>query len=103
MGFLKVLITCRPYREIQLILSKHRTIRLKTEDEGSHIKTDITQFISQKLDEMAGICLYDLELKEMVRTKLESEADGMFLWVSLVVQEFLDTPIRFVSEAPPTA
>lgn len=48
---------------------------------------------------MAEICLYDLELKEMVRTKLESEADGMFLWVSLVVQELLDTPIRFVSEA----
>lgn len=99
MPYLKVLITSRPYREIALLLSKHRTIRLKTEDEGSNIEADITRFISQKVDEMQETCHYNSELKERVRTKLESGADGMFLWVSLVVQELLDTPIHLVSEA----
>lgn len=97
--YLKVLITSRPYREIELLISKHRTIRLKTEDEGSNIQADITRFISQKVDEMQEICYYNSELKKRVRTKLESGADGMFLWVTLVVQELLDTPIHLVSEA----
>lgn len=96
--YLKVLITSRPYREIQLLLSKHRKIRLKTEDEGSNISADINSFIWHKVEEMAEICDYNSELKEKVRAKLKTGADGMFLWVSLVVQELLDTPASSVFE-----
>lgn len=96
--YLKVIITSRPYREIQLLLSKHRTIRLKTEDEGSNISADISSFIWHKVEEMAEICHYNSELKEKVRAKLETGADGMFLWVSLVVEELLDTPANSVIE-----
>lgn len=98
MPYLKVIITSRPYREIQLVLSKHRTIRLKTEDEGSKISADIRSFIWHTVEEMAEICHYDSELKEKVRAKLETGADGMFLWVSLVVQELYDTPASSVLE-----
>lgn len=98
-SFLKVLITSRPYREIELQLAKHRIFRLKTEHEWSNIQADISMFISQKVDEMEEICHYDSELKEKVRTKLKAGADGMFLWVALVIQELLDTPISLVSEA----
>ncbi|KAL0632587.1 hypothetical protein Q9L58_008518 [Maublancomyces gigas] len=98
-SYLKVLVTSRPYHEIKLLLSKRRTIRLKTEDEGQNIKADITSFISHNVDELARVCSYDTVLMEAVQAKLETGADGMFLWVSLIVQELFETPLDQVSEA----
>lgn len=96
--YIKVLITIRPYQEIPILLLKNQNIRLKTESEGRNSNANITSLINHKVDELADICRYDSGLKEMVRAKLNSGADGMFLWVSLIVKALLDTPTSLVSE-----
>lgn len=97
--YLKVLITSRPYPEIQILLQEQpTTTRLKVEDEEQNINADISSFVSHKVDELAKERGYDLRLKEEVQKALQAGADGMFLWVSLIVEELLDTPISLVSE-----
>lgn len=104
--FLKVLITSRPYRDIDIQLLKHPKIRLKTEIEAANVEADITSFISHKVNELASMCKYGPELKEKVLAKLQTGADGMFLWVALVIEELFHTPIDSVSKTldatPPT-
>jgi len=103
-GFLKVLMTSRPYHQIQnkifsLFPSESANcIRLKTEDQGDKIEADISSFITYKVDELAQTCSYDNDTRLMVFRKLKAGADGMFLWVSLIMAELLETPADKVEE-----
>jgi len=79
--YIKVLMTSRPYPEIQSRLQNYTTIRLRTEDEEGHINVDIRSFTKTKVNELAKSRGYNDELKGKVAAALEKGVDGMFLWV----------------------
>jgi hypothetical protein len=80
--YLKVLVTSRPYNDIERKLKEESIIRLKAEEEEEKVNVDIRSFVCYELDELEGDCCYSLELKEEIRNRLVRGADGSFLWAS---------------------
>ena len=83
--YLKVLLTSRPNATIQLQLKTGSAVRLKTETTEGRINKDILLFVTDTMDELAEEFGYNLALKRRVQNRLQSGADGSFLWVSLVI------------------
>jgi ankyrin repeat protein len=79
---LKFLITSRPEFTIQSDLRSSKILQLRLEDEIDSIDSDISTVVSKKLDGLG----YSDEVSSGIMTTLMSNADGTFLWVSLVLR-----------------
>jgi hypothetical protein len=71
-------------------------IRLKTEAEEGNIREDIMSFINHEIEELKKNRSYNDSLANEVRDLLRKGSEGMFLWVSLIIENLLDTPIENV-------
>jgi hypothetical protein len=82
---LKLVITSRPYDSIRVLLFSSTVIRFKTEQEEDSINKDIAAYVQDEVKNLARFRGYAESLKETVLATLLSGADGMFLWVSLML------------------
>lgn len=99
--FLKVLATSRPYAKIERLLQPCEPsfcIRLKTKKNEKKINGDIVLFISQKINELRASL--GSSLLQEIEEILTAKADGMFLWVSLVIEDLQlgNTPVEKIRE-----
>jgi len=94
-GWLKVLVTSRPWPEIEAQFRDNSTIRLRGEDELRSVSHDVRLVVQYRVNELktSGIILPDA--CELVERTLYDGADGTFLWTSLV----LDSVMRLKSRA----
>jgi hypothetical protein len=94
--FIKILATSRPYQDIEQLLQQRSLflIRLKTENNEENINKDIEAFVSHEIDKLRTDTNthYDNLLLEDIRNTLIARADGMFLLVSLIVEDLKTTP-----------
>jgi ankyrin repeat protein len=102
---LKMVITSRPWEDIALGLSGASKIRLRTEDEAN-INHDIRLFVKKQVEPLAERRGYTTHQRETVIKTLVEKANGMFLWVSLIIDDLERTPIcnieRRLQELPNT-
>jgi hypothetical protein len=90
-GRLKMLVTSRPWEDIEFGFLEASKIRLKTEEEDG-IDHDIRTFIKEKVNALAKRRGYTAQEREIVTEALTSKANGMFLWVSLIIKDLEKTP-----------
>jgi ankyrin repeat protein len=90
-GRLKMLVTSRPWDDIEFGFLEASKIRLKTEEEAG-IDHDIRTFIKEKVNALARRRGYTAQEREIVTEALTSKANGMFLWVSLIIKDLEKTP-----------
>jgi ankyrin repeat protein len=90
-GCLKMLVTSRPWEDIEFGFLEASKIRLKTEEEDG-IDLDIHTFINEKVNALAKRRRYTAQEREIVTKALTSKANGMFLWVSLIIKDLERTP-----------
>jgi len=91
MGPLKILVTSRPWEDIEYGFQAASRIRLKTEEEES-INSDIHVFVKKKVRVLAERRRYTEQQRGFVTETLIDKANGMFLWVSLVIADLEKTP-----------
>ena len=91
-GGLKVLITSRPWPEIEAQFGYDSTIRLRGEDETNAVANDLDMVITHRINELRNKHILNSETSEIVEKVLRDKADGTFLWVSLVLESI--TSIR---------
>lgn len=90
-GYVNVIITSRPSDSIDCFLHPFSVIRFQTEREEDNINRDIALFISHEVERLAEARGYNDKLKARVQEALEEGADGMFLWVVLIVKVLAKT------------
>jgi hypothetical protein len=95
--FLKVVATSRPYPRIEHSLPSDFCIRLKTEDAEGRINEDISSFISHTINKIMG-AEYDKGLLKDIEDSMKAQADGMFLWASLVIEDLRVTPLKEIRD-----
>jgi ankyrin repeat protein len=104
-GHLKMVITSRPWEDVELGLAGASKIRLRTEDEAN-INHDIRLFVKKQVKPLAERRGYTTHQRETVIKTLVEKANGMFLWVSLIIDDLERTPIcnieRRLQELPNT-
>lgn len=102
---LKVLVTSRPWEDIEYGFQAASRIRLKTEEEKS-INSDIHVFVEKQVRVLAKRRGYNDQQRAFVTESLVEKANGMFLWVSLVITDLEKTPPshigRRLNELPKT-
>ena len=54
---------------------------------SSHVAGAVKQFIASRVNDLATLKNYDLDLAKKIQRHLDTHADGTFLWVSLVCKE----------------
>jgi ankyrin repeat protein len=89
---IKIIITSRPH--VELNLSDTVIITL----DSNNLKEDITDFVTTEVSELTQ---YSVALQEEIRHALINGADGMFLWVSLIIddlQKSITTRPRIIRE-----
>ncbi|KAI9740439.1 MAG: hypothetical protein M1834_005019 [Cirrosporium novae-zelandiae] len=86
---LKVLVTSRPYREIERNFKELPTIRLKGEDELASTDNDIKLVVRDKVREIGRDKGLSEDVCGELTQKLIRSADHSFLWVSLILY-FID-------------
>ncbi|KAG9249645.1 uncharacterized protein F5Z01DRAFT_473127 [Emericellopsis atlantica] len=86
-----ILLTSRPYPEIERFLSRFPKKNLVSFDES---KRDIDKFIDEKVARLKRNNKYTDSLAGNIMQVLRDKADGIFLWVGLVCQELERTPSR---------
>lgn len=94
---LKVIVTSRPWEDIEFGFRGMTNIRLKTEVEDS-IDDDLAIFIKSQVQTLAKRCRYTPEMQQLVTDVLLAKANGMFLWVSLIIKDLSRTPIRHIEQ-----
>ncbi|KAL1841792.1 hypothetical protein VTJ49DRAFT_6545 [Mycothermus thermophilus] len=94
----KFVITSRPYDDINIHFSHFSVLRLQAENEDRRINQDITLFVENEVSRLAERRKYSPGLKTMVQGALIAGADGMFLWVHLMLEILSKTPVTRVSE-----
>jgi ankyrin repeat protein len=88
---LKILITSRTYDGI-CGLDEHPSIVLTPEN----LQTDISNYVKQRVQEIARVRHYNVSLAARVEEFVSSESNGMFLWASLILKDLEKTPLRAV-------
>jgi hypothetical protein len=96
---LKLIPTSRPYESIRIALFHHTVIRLQAEREERLINLDICRYINHEVAQLASLRGHTKDLAQVVRDSLLTGADGMFLWVSLMVKLLEKTPKKSVLQA----
>ena len=79
----KILITTRPTAIASDYGTRLGILQINTED----VAGDLSLIVQDEVDKLALSRGYPEEISETVKKKLEGEADGMFLWVDLVLEE----------------
>jgi len=77
---IKIIITSRPHLDVELNLLDVGIIPL----DEMNLKKDITDFVTT---EASKLVQFPVALREEIRQALISGADGMFLWVSLIIDD----------------
>jgi hypothetical protein len=90
-GRSKMLVTSRPWEDIEFGFLEASKIRLKTEEEDG-IDHDIRTFVKEKANALAKRRGYTAQERGIVTEALTSKANGMFLWVSLIIKDLEKTP-----------
>jgi hypothetical protein len=93
---IRFIMTSRPYEKIRTKFHRYTIIRLQAEREEKRINKDIATYVDYEMDQLAQLRGYSDELKSTVRDALLKGADGMFLWISLMVKLLEMTPVRSV-------
>ncbi|EXM20360.1 hypothetical protein FOTG_11726 [Fusarium oxysporum f. sp. vasinfectum 25433] len=89
-GNLKFLVTCRPeVGDIEYMLGG---IGVSLRMGSTEVREDLTDFINFKVEELSRRNKYGSSLQTEVREALLNQAEGTFLWVSLVIDELESTP-----------
>ncbi|OBT84701.1 hypothetical protein VE02_06110 [Pseudogymnoascus sp. 03VT05] len=83
-GKFKFLVKSRPENDIMEDLSGVGTRLLMN---STSVNYDLSMYIDSEVDRLAKRKGYTPELKEMVENTLKNEAEGTFLWVSLMVAD----------------
>lgn len=96
-GTLKVIVTSRPWEDIEFEFRGMTNIRLKTELEDA-IDEDLAIFIRSRVQALAKRCRYTPEMQQLVMEALLAKANGMFLWASLIIKDLSRTPIRQIEQ-----
>ena len=81
-GHLKILLTSRPEFSIQTKLRGSWTKPLRLEDYMNHLESDIKTVVSTKIE----VFDYSKGLTAFVFQQLVENADGTFLWISLILR-----------------
>ncbi|KAH0541223.1 hypothetical protein FGG08_004279 [Glutinoglossum americanum] len=89
---LKILITSRTYDGIRGSLDEYPSIVLTPEN----LRTDISNYVKQRVQEIAKVRHYNVSLAAKVEEFVSSESNGMFLWASLILKDLEKTPLRAV-------
>jgi ankyrin repeat protein len=80
----KVLITCRPEPEIEDIFrGKKGSLYIHLDN----INTDLSRFIDVKVKELVDRKGWKTKEEQTIKEALQKNADGTFLWVSLVLED----------------
>ncbi|KAK8142161.1 hypothetical protein G3M48_009262, partial [Beauveria asiatica] len=92
LGKVKFLVTCRnDIGDIEYELNGLGThLRL----DSAAINDDLNTYISAKVDELEQRNTYDAQIKTAVSDALKTNADGTFLWVSIMVAELKRPKVR---------
>lgn len=96
-GSFKVLVTSRPYYEIQALFTD-KTIRLRGEDEASSVSLDVERLIHFRIEEMKDEGFLSPNIYKQVLAHLIQRADRTFLWVTLVFESLRNLSSRSESE-----
>jgi Cdc6-like AAA superfamily ATPase len=98
---IRIIITSRPYPEIQEYLEDFIHKDLASFDQT---RQDIDRCIKERVDELAKKKRYTVKVKEEVSNMLREKAEGTFLWVGLACEELRGKPskdaIRFLTAMP---
>jgi hypothetical protein len=85
-SFLKVIVTSRPYRPIEVGFHELPTIRLKAEDDITATSQDIELVVKARVKRLTSkMQATDLDRMSTLENKLVSKADHTFIWVSLIL------------------
>ncbi|EXU94511.1 ankyrin repeat protein, partial [Metarhizium robertsii] len=96
-GSFKVLVTSRPYYEIQALFTD-KTIRLRGEDEASSVSLDVERLIHFRIEEMKDEGFLSPNIYKQVLAHLIQRADRTFLWATLVFESLRNLSSRSESE-----
>lgn len=88
-GKFKFLVTSRPENDILEELSDVGTRMLMN---STSVNDSLSMYINSAVDQLAKRKGYRPDLKEMVADALKNEAEGTFLWVSLMVDDLEKEP-----------
>lgn len=88
---LRILVTSRPYPEIEEYLKDFTSKDLASYPE---MKNDIDRCIEERVRELAKRKRYPSDLKSKISDLLRSKADGTFLWVGLACEELMTKPSK---------
>jgi hypothetical protein len=90
-GFLKFIVTSRPYPSIERRFGNSPTIRLKAEDETDEISGDISLVVRARVGRIAGQRSLTPAVQANLEERLIHNADRTFLWVSLILKMIEDS------------
>jgi ankyrin repeat protein len=88
-GFLKVLVTSRPWLEIEEQFGPDSSIRLRGEDETNALNNDIGMVVEHRIKDFKTRGILSTMTGEVVKRILNEKADGTFLWISLVLESII--------------
>ncbi|OBT96330.1 hypothetical protein VE01_05778 [Pseudogymnoascus verrucosus] len=83
-GKFKFLVTSRPENDI---MEELRGVGTRLLMNSTSVNYDLSMYIDSEVDRLAKRKGYTPELKQMVENALKNEAEGTFLWVSLMVAD----------------
>ncbi|KAF5851015.1 hypothetical protein GGP41_010749 [Bipolaris sorokiniana] len=90
----KWLVTSRNMPEIARYLQPDAAgVKVSLEVKASHVSRAVAAFVQYKVQRLATVHVYDLELQAEVQQQLRDKAEGTFLWVSLVCRELEGVPL----------
>ncbi len=93
----KMLVASRPWEDIDYGLQAATRIRLKTENEEG-IDHDIIMYIDSQVLALAERRHYTDKQHDSVVKALRNGANGMFLWVALIINDLQRTPISRINQ-----
>ena len=91
-GFLKCLITSRPYTWIERSFYRLPEIRLKGEERIEVLDEDIKVFIQQRMGQIARMKRLSADTRGSVQDKLVAFAGHTFLWAALILEIIENAP-----------
>ncbi|RII04530.1 hypothetical protein CUC08_Gglean011202 [Alternaria sp. MG1] len=101
----KWLVTSRNIPEIERHLQPDSAgVKVSLEVRASYVSRAVVAFVEYKVQQLATVHKYSLELQAEVQQQLRDKAEGTFLWVSLVCKELEKVPLyrtRTVLQALP--
>lgn len=92
---LKILITSRIDEQVSQVLSKHKKVEIKSSDTAE----DMQNFIQSEVLQISETRCLPSNIRDSIIVFLQSNSHGMFLWVSLVIDELKRRDERLTDDA----